>query len=120
MRNKVRNISLYIISMRTNLPSLYAALCSKWYVRKKTDWLTTKVSQRADFLVREKVALTHVKQQHLVGTVKRIWLCEPEPEHTLKHREQKNNLVVDWACLGWIGYANSVVSREIVIFTMFC
>jgi hypothetical protein len=34
---------------------------------------------------------THDKQQQcvLVGTVKRIWLCEPERKHTLKHREQK-------------------------------
>jgi hypothetical protein len=32
----------------------------------------------------------------LVGTVKRIWLCDPEREHTLKHTEQKNNRGVDW------------------------
>jgi hypothetical protein len=56
-------------------------------------WSRTNLSQRTDFFVREKVALAHVKQQQwvLVGTVKRIWLCQPEREHTLKHREQKNN-----------------------------
>jgi hypothetical protein len=31
-----------------------------------------------------------------VGTVKRICLCEPEIEHTLKHREQTNNRGVEW------------------------
>jgi hypothetical protein len=44
--------------------------------------------------------LTHVKQQQwvLFRTVKRICLRESEREHTLKHREQKNNLGVDWVC----------------------
>jgi hypothetical protein len=38
------------------------------------------------FLFESKMLLMHVKQQEcvLVGTVKRISLCEPEREHTLK------------------------------------
>jgi hypothetical protein len=63
--------------------------------------LKIKPSQPADFFAREKVALTHVKQQQFVsfGTVKRICLCDPEREQTtLKHREQKNNRGVDCAC----------------------
>jgi hypothetical protein len=63
-----------------------------FFLHQFTKLLNIKLSQRADFFVPEKVALTHVKQQQcvLVGTVKRIRLCEPEREHTLKPREQKN------------------------------
>jgi hypothetical protein len=32
----------------------------------------------------------------LTDSTKRIWLCEPEREHTPKHREQKNNRNVDF------------------------
>jgi hypothetical protein len=53
MRNNLRNISLYIISMTANLSSLCAALCSNWDIRKRlTDYseLTFFTSNSNDLL----------------------------------------------------------------------
>jgi hypothetical protein len=48
------------------------------------------------FVVRQRVALTHVKQQQCIWQFHPNALnCEPEREHTPKHRDQRNNRGVD-------------------------
>jgi hypothetical protein len=52
-----------------------------------------KPSQPADFFcTRESCSNTKQQQCVLVGTVKRIWWCEPEREHTLKHKEHYTHI----------------------------
>jgi hypothetical protein len=57
---------------------------------------------------------------HLVGTVKRIGLCEPEREHT-KHREQKNNRGVefDWVILFSVYFKLFTKTKYFVSFLSF-
>jgi hypothetical protein len=61
------------------------------YNKQAANCIIAKLTNPADFFVREKVALTHVKQQQCVlfGTVKSVWLSKPEIEHTLNHQITK-------------------------------
>jgi hypothetical protein len=78
MRNKLRNISLYIISMTANLSSLCAAIYSDWEIRKRlTDYSElTFFTSNSNTLLKNKINCASLFQITLYEEVWwHVWAC---------------------------------------------